>query len=252
MTFEWFSAVDGMTLSSKDITNYCPHSYLNNRWELTHSEIGCFESHRRIWKIIIEKELNHALIFEDDIYLVPSFLSQIASIIESGLEYDLVKLDTWNMAIRVGALDSYIYRIQIRPLMSQACGAGAYLISRQGCITLVDRSKEYCTQLDCFITDNWTKERIYQLVPSLAVQQCLMQEWQADGMSDVPGVYKGQRDDIDKKFQPRSKGPLWYILQRELRHAGRKLFAKFYGNKSFISKGGEIITVKLLNDRCQK
>ena len=170
VTFEWFSAVDGMTLSSKDITNYSPHSYLNYRWELTPSEIGCFESHRRIWKIIIDSGLNNALIFEDDIYLVPSFLSHITSIIDSGLEYDLVKLDSNYMQMRLGPLYSQIDKIQIRPLMSPTSSAGAYMISRQGCISLVDRSKKYCDRLDGFITETLTEEYIYQLIPAIAAQ----------------------------------------------------------------------------------
>ena len=250
MTFEWFSAVDGLALSSKDIKNYSPHSYSNNDWwELSPSQIGCFESHRQIWNIVIERGLNNALIFEDDIYLVPSFLSRITSIIDSGLEFDIVKLDAHFSKLRFGALNTKIDGIQIRRLMSLASSAAAYMISRQGCISLVARSKEYCDTLDDFITKNWTEERIYQLIPALAVHQVLMKKMQLDGMSDVPDVYEGQRGKIDKNFSPRKKGPIWFMIKRKSRHIGRNIFVKLYGIKSFIRKGGIITTVKLLKDR---
>ena len=246
VTFEWFSAVDGLTLSSNDITHYCPHSYSNYRWELTPSDIGCFESHKRIWNIIIERGLKNALIFEDDVFLVPSFLSRITSIIDTGIEFDIVKLDTHGSTIRLGAVRSHIDGIQIRRLLSPAPGAAAYMISRQGCIYLVARSKQYCDTLDDFITKNLSEERIYQLVPSLAAQQSHMKKNNVCGMSEIPDVNEGQRGKIDKNFPPRRKGPILYRLMKELRRNCRKIFIKFYGNKSLIRKGGIVTEVKLL------
>ena len=248
VTFEWFSAVDGLTLSCKDTTNYCPHSYLNNRWELTPFEIGCFESHRRIWNIIIERSLDNALIFEDDVYLVPSFLRRIASIIDTGLEFDLIKLDAYVRMIRLGTLNLQIGGIQIRRLMSPISSSAAYMVSKQGCISLVERSEVYCDPLDGFITKNWTEERIYQLFPALAVQQRQIKEFQVDGMSKVSNVYESQRRKIDMNFPQRKKGPLWFIIKRELRRFGRKIFAIFYSDIALIRKGGIVTKVKLLKD----
>ena len=249
VTFEWFSAVDGLTLSSKDINNYCPHSYLNNRWELTPSEIGCFESHRRIWNVIIERSLDNALIFEDDVYLVPSFLSRLTKIIDTSLEFDLVKLDTFLSTVRVGALNSQIDNIQIRRLMSHLSSSAAYMVSKQGCISLVERSKVYCDPLDIFITKNWAEERIYQLIPALATQQSKMKTLQAAFISGVPSVYGSQRRKIDLNFPQRKKGPLWFIIKRGFRRYGRKIFAIFYGDIALIRKGGMVTKVKLLKDR---
>ena len=253
VAFEWFPAVDGLTVTSKDITNYRLHSYTSyNWWELTPTEIGCFESHRRIWNTIVERGLDNALIFEDDVYLVPSFLHRITSIIDSGLEFDLVKLDTANNTMRVGPLNSQIDEVQIRRLMSQVVSSAAYLISRQGCIFLVARSKKYCDPLDDFITKNWTEERIYQLVPALAVQQSKMKEWQADGMSIIPGVYESQREKSDKNFPSRKKGPILFKIIRKFVRFGRKNFDKIYGYKAFTRRvgggGSMVIKVNLLND----
>ena len=243
MTFEWFSAVNGLNLSCKDMTNYRPHSYLKNySWELTPSEIGCFESHRRIWQIIIERRLKNALIFEDDIYLVPSFLSRVTKIIDSGLEFDLVKLEAVFGTVKVETLKSQIDGIQIRRLMSSVVSSAAYMVSRQGCKSLIARAEEYCDPLDIFITKNWAEERIYQVIPALAAQQYRMKEFQVDGMSDEQDVYKSQRRIIDNQFPPRKMDPLFYRLTKVLRRASRKkIFAKFF-RKRFI------ITVNLLKD----
>lgn len=65
---------------------------------LTGGQMGCFESHCRMWRFIIERDLPQALILEDDVNLYPSamllskLLKGMADIKEKDMEWDLLFL----------------------------------------------------------------------------------------------------------------------------------------------------------------
>lgn len=61
--FEIIDAVDGTVLSAQEISELVYKSELNY---LTKSEIGCALSHQKIYKKILEDNLNAAIIMEDD------------------------------------------------------------------------------------------------------------------------------------------------------------------------------------------
>jgi glycosyl transferase family 25 len=44
-------------------------------------EIGCFLSHLRIWKIIVENKIKHSIIFEDDAIFTDNFLNKFNSVL---------------------------------------------------------------------------------------------------------------------------------------------------------------------------
>lgn len=62
-------AVDGHSLSPEEVSQY----YARNRheprypFELKRGEVGCFLSHRKCWRRIVDENLDAALILEDDI-----------------------------------------------------------------------------------------------------------------------------------------------------------------------------------------
>ncbi|TDH06000.1 hypothetical protein EPR50_G00128320 [Perca flavescens] len=61
---------------------------------LTRGEIGCFLSHHKIWKQVVQQELQQVLVLEDDVRFEPRFCSRLVTIMENvqrvGLEWDLI------------------------------------------------------------------------------------------------------------------------------------------------------------------
>ncbi|KAF1383538.1 hypothetical protein PFLUV_G00132920 [Perca fluviatilis] len=61
---------------------------------LTRGEIGCFLSHHKIWKQVVQQELQQVLVMEDDVRFEPRFCSRLVTIMENvqrvGLEWDLI------------------------------------------------------------------------------------------------------------------------------------------------------------------
>ena len=58
------------------------------------AEYGCSMSHTRVWRDMIEKGHDTALIFEDDVCLIPNFKSKLLEVLEDaeGIPWDIIHL----------------------------------------------------------------------------------------------------------------------------------------------------------------
>ena len=92
--FERMPAVYGADLSQEEIDKYyCPE--LNKkkyRRPLGLGEIGCYISHIKAWKAIIDRGLSCALILEDDIVIDESLGQLIKTMSKFSDSFDVVKL----------------------------------------------------------------------------------------------------------------------------------------------------------------
>jgi hypothetical protein len=107
---EFFSATDGRLEAPRNIY-------------ITPPEYGCAKSHVRVWRDMIQKGYESALIFEDDVFLVPNFKTKLDEV--------LVEASTipWDF-INLGPITP-IKKCQVTPLLyeGQPLGAHAYIIS---------------------------------------------------------------------------------------------------------------------------
>ena len=91
--FERIPAVYGAELSQKELEiNYDPE--LNAkvyRRELPCGEIGCYISHIKAWKIIVERKLRCAIILEDDITIDKEFRVIAKRLAKATNDFDIVK-----------------------------------------------------------------------------------------------------------------------------------------------------------------
>jgi GR25 family glycosyltransferase involved in LPS biosynthesis len=91
---------------------------------ITESEWGCADSHIRIWRDVVENGHEMALVFEDDISLVPNFTSKLQAVLsELPEDWDFVNLGT-----TPGFHNDY-RRYSDNLVVGQALMAHAYLIS---------------------------------------------------------------------------------------------------------------------------
>jgi hypothetical protein len=90
---------------------------------ISKSEWGCADSHIRVWRDIVEKGHEMALVFEDDITLVPNFTSKLQEVMdELPPDWDFVNLGT-----TMGShIDKRKYSENL--MVGQALMAHAYLI----------------------------------------------------------------------------------------------------------------------------
>jgi glycosyl transferase, family 25 len=75
--YEIISGIDGKNLSCKDSKNDPIKTYKFISRQLSNTEIGCALSHLKVYKIIVEKKLNYAIVLEDDAILQDGFLENL-------------------------------------------------------------------------------------------------------------------------------------------------------------------------------
>jgi hypothetical protein len=59
---------------------------------LSAGEIGCYLSHIRFWQIVVERELEHAIVLEDDVICDPAMMTVAEEIASLKLPVDAVRL----------------------------------------------------------------------------------------------------------------------------------------------------------------
>ena len=168
-------AVDGTNISADHAKDY-EHS---PAWrKLTPGEIGCFLSHREIWKKIVQQEITHAIICEDDIHIGGSFHSIIQSLEEINESIGLIRLDTNFYKSWYGSEIMSIGEHKIRPIQSFSTpGTGAYRLNyRVGYqLQLLNNSVKFLRELDSFLYHRQkTSIQAYQLWPAICCQDIIL------------------------------------------------------------------------------
>ena len=92
--YQRISAVYGKDLHDTDIAKvYDPQANLQKYdKKLNLGEIGCYLSHVQCWQMIIEQQLDYALILEDDSVLDPALMTVIEHIENLSTDWDYIKL----------------------------------------------------------------------------------------------------------------------------------------------------------------
>jgi collagen beta-1,O-galactosyltransferase len=100
--FELVEAVDGKTIDEdfleREGVGMLPgyEEPYSKRQTLTYGEIGCFLSHHRIWRDVIDKGYQRVLVFEDDIRFEQDFVKKMdamyTELVRLRLDWDLVYL----------------------------------------------------------------------------------------------------------------------------------------------------------------
>lgn len=92
MKFERVDAVLGKEIFQESKLFNRLRYKLENRQNLVPGEVGCAQSHINVWKSIIEKNLDYAVVLEDDVYINENLNELIA---DKGLisQFDYLKID---------------------------------------------------------------------------------------------------------------------------------------------------------------
>ena len=95
-----FSAIDAKQNEALSQTNF--FSGTGDRWALPRSAIACFESHRAVWQIAVDQELDTVVVFEDDVLLSPDIAEILLRLMSSSKKFDVVKFNV----VPIGTLQS--------------------------------------------------------------------------------------------------------------------------------------------------
>ncbi|GHU12797.1 hypothetical protein FACS1894161_1770 [Spirochaetia bacterium] len=95
--FEFVYGIDGRKLSLEEISDiYDIEKSKRLEKELGPGEIGCTLSHRHIYSILLEKNIERALIFEDDVKIMPDLFSLMPLLDSIPINGYMIKFDKFN------------------------------------------------------------------------------------------------------------------------------------------------------------
>ncbi len=225
---------------------YVPHRW-GPRWEMTASEVACFESHRALWQRIVDERIEAAMILEDDMLLSARLDAHLSAVPRAGIGWDVVKLDGVPQPARFGPAVA-LPGVQgvLRPIRQTVASAGCYLLSRAAAAALLARSERYCDHLDDFVFDPTAGLRLWQCMPALAVQTMFADRARAAAL-DVT-VSTSERTADRAVNHPKSRGPFAYRLAKELRRTARKTAWRFGADAALRRAGGMVGIPDLVDD----
>ncbi len=142
--------------------------------ELTKGELGCALSHLSIYKHMIDKNINQAIIFEDDIHIKKDFSTIIQNMNALPDNWELVLLGYFRGSVEKEKLiRSYLrYRKNITDthklvrLTQIASGSHGYLINLKGAKKLIETLKTIRLPIDEY-TGNDKYINLYAIFPRL-------------------------------------------------------------------------------------
>jgi len=159
LEWERVPAVDGSQLDPDWLSRLNPHPAPHGEWfrRLTAGELGCFLSHLRCWQLIVERDLDCALILEDDFAPEPILsASNLALLGKNPENWDLVKLS------RLGKYAKPCLRLSDE---IELCHWGqgpvdgtAYLVSRRGAAKLVVQREHIYRPVDFDFKHWWERD----------------------------------------------------------------------------------------------
>lgn len=141
--YERISAVKGADLSPSDIDQVYSQALnkKNFRADLCLGEIGCYMSHRKIWRKMLDENVEFAVVLEDDLVIENNF-GQLFEQFEQLKHYDLIKLaDNRNIKPeQIKKISDDYELINFKKIPN--CTTG-YTVSLAGAKKLLSRDKFY-------------------------------------------------------------------------------------------------------------
>lgn len=236
---ERFPAVDATKPEALGDTRYRPHS--GERWELPDSLIACFESHRRVWQTVVDRDLPMAAVFEDDVVAGARLAEVIDWLGRGETGFDVAKLDTARRNLRLGPEAARSDGLALRPLLAGGASAAAYAVSQAGARKLLGWSDPFCDHTDDFVFRPRPGFRVLQAEPAAAIQAMFLTVDERVALDLTDPAIIGSERSSDRKLNRRTRrGPLWFRARKELRRSGRKLVRALFADRALRARGGRI------------
>lgn len=175
IAFEFFDAVTAHTLPA-----YCDSLGLTNiltSERLSNGEKGCFISHAALWQKMLDDDLSHIAIFEDDVHLGEQanlFLTDDDWLDDA---VGLIKIEHFAHEVALQPAISTIHHRHIQPLISGNLGTAGYIIHRDTAKELLDILKNK-TESEIIAIDHFMFQEViikqqievHQLNPALCIK----------------------------------------------------------------------------------
>ncbi len=163
---EHFEAILGGAIDKRSLKINPTKKTLNN------GEIGCYLSHREIWKIAKERNYKKVLILEDDAEFCSTFLEDFNKI-KNVPEYDMLYFGHWNYDNKAISGKTAALKEEVSPNIFKAdrCWlTHAYAIDSRCIDYLLESTEVIYSCLDGVLADIQNNLKVYAFHPNLIKQ----------------------------------------------------------------------------------
>nr|VFK38230.1 MAG: glycosyl transferase, family 25 [Candidatus Kentron sp. SD]VFK44311.1 MAG: glycosyl transferase, family 25 [Candidatus Kentron sp. SD]VFK79301.1 MAG: glycosyl transferase, family 25 [Candidatus Kentron sp. SD] len=120
------------------------------------TEIGCVLSHKECYELMIEENIQTALIFEDDVVISDDFLVLLEEILRAELPYELLRFARSAKAFTGGMREiARINSCRLGRMRSNPYGAYAYLITNTGARKMSNALRDIYLPMDFLMNRPW-------------------------------------------------------------------------------------------------
>lgn len=171
LDYRFVAATDGSKLTPDEQS--LPDRHIRSKFArtpLTNSEIGCYLSHMKLWRRIIESKLDWAVIMEDDLLIEESLPNILDKIGKLTIAWDLIRLaGLFTVPTKsIGSLDN---NHTLNMLLNTACGAQAYCLSKRGAEKLLAKALPIVRPVDNTMDRYWENNLTILAIQPYPVQQ---------------------------------------------------------------------------------
>ena len=156
--FEIFPASDGARLSQNELAQYDEKCVIDQiARPMSPSEVGCYLSHVRIWKKIVEENIPWAVVLEDDVDIHDDLAGILSAVNKIPFKWDFIRLAGLGPTPSLRLYDLN-HKFELTVLLQGASGTQASCISRAGAQKLLDHATPLIRgTIDDHVIDNcWT------------------------------------------------------------------------------------------------
>lgn len=155
--------------------------FLSQGW--TAGEVACLSSHVAVWQSIVDQQLPHAVVFEDDVILGYN-AKQVIDSLEFSLKPTVKKLETWFHPCFVSRRPvSEKGGTSFFNLLTQHRGAAGYALNLSAASSLIEMISCRPTRADILpFTPHLLRGivKVEQLVPAIVIQQMFLDKAERD------------------------------------------------------------------------
>lgn len=189
--------------------------------DLTQGEVACLLSHVSLWKMMVDQNVNHMAIFEDDI-----LLGESADLLLQGTQWipetaDVIKLEKFASAAKMKLNSEQVGpNRKVRRLIGKHLGAAGYILTLHSAKMLLNYMQQQTKLIavDHILFEVFIENKqlnVLQVLPGLCIQSDRLYPIEKAIVSDLE-FERRQRFDIFFAQQKKNKRSFKQKLNREI------------------------------------
>lgn len=240
--FERVRAIDGRELTQQQ------QDAVNSRsFEFQPTNAGytaLFMTHRLIWQEIIDREMRHAAVFEDDAVLSAKIHESFRALDDEQLEFDIIKLETTSRKV-VCSRDAFALRSgdTLQTLLSWHGGTAGYVVSARGARRLLALKEQLSDVIDQVmfnpLSSVCSQLNVLQMNPAACIQKDILDKASSDAFGTTIDREKSKK----RLFRYGLVADARRLIKRQFEASRRRALARQPQNIQSVIPFGSRVTV---------